>query len=53
MLKGRGGDVEGRGEDVEGRGEDVEGRGEDVEGNGGANGKGDGEGMVSHIPACG
>ena len=46
MLKGRGGDVEGRGEDVEGRGEDVEG-------NGGTNGKGDGEGMVSHIPACG
>ena len=46
MLKGRKGMLKGRGGDVEGRGEDVEG-------NGGANGKGDGEGMVSHIPACG
>ena len=41
MLKGREGMLKGRGGDVEGRGEDVEG-------NGGANGKGDGEGMVLH-----
>ena len=46
MLKGREGMLKGR----EG---DVEGRGEDVEGHGGANGKEDGEGMVSHIPMCG
>ena len=38
---------------LKGRGGDVEGKGEDVEGNGGANGMGDGEGMVSHIPTCG
>ena len=46
MLKGREGMLKGREGMLKGRGGDVEGRGEDVEGNGGANGKGDGEGMV-------